>query len=978
MNLENTGGQDLTGIELTDDLDTIFSGAYDAFIPSTAGTTTGGITALDASATIVTDTGTAIGTLSTNSTFDGGTDTNLFATNTAVLNPGDEISVTYTILVEPNTTGASVDFTNAVDATATDAFDLDTTDNATSAAVTIAPAPDPEMTLTKVADIDTNVQPGQTVTYTYTVENTGGVNIDNVTVSDVHGGMGLLSAIAGEAGDASNSTDSSDATTNDGTWDILAPGDIVTFESTYVVNAFDVLAGSTVSNLATATGNPASGTLTDPTATEIITVAGTARPALAPGTCGAFEAEGFLVTPGGPTTERNIDWLSGATGPTPYDPYTFMPEVTRNAATGVISFFQTSVDGTASGAFLPSGATITSAGDGLTSALASAAPNVSEIWRIAARVEGVPGTTETITIQNGGAQEHSAYWQTDSSGAIINTNSSVNPLHDDGWLFGAQTTIPGGDDISYTIDVTYPSDGIVIINFAMFDATGGFGGPTFDGYECPEPELTIGKIADVTTNVAAGDTVTYTYTVENTGNVDVADVTVTDVHSGTGTLSPITIDTLTNTSTNSSDDGADNDVDVLAPGDSVTFEATYTVTQADIDEAADITNTATATGDPLVGDLTDPTATETVDVEDIAPALDIDKPAPALSTDADGDGVPSIGDTLTYTITATNTGNVALTGVQIVDTLITPSTENCGTLAVGGTCQLVGTYLITPNDIGEQIDNTATASSNETPDVTDFVETPIEPPAPSLELIKAADTSGLSTPLALGDTITYTFTVENTGDVILANVAPVDTLTLGTTGTGAAAFLTTGPTLVASSDPNSNGLLDVGETFEYTATFDLTQAAIDAGGVQNTAVSTGTVVDDAGTVLPVDPVSDMSDNDSSGDGTDGGVGGTGDDPTVVTFATTPALGIVKSTPVNADEDGSTTVSIGDTLSYTITVTNTGNVTQSNVVVSDPMLVNDRTTTCASVPVGGTCTLTGDYVVTMACLLYTSPSPRDRG
>ena len=238
----------------------------------------------------------------------------------------------------------------------------------------------------------------------------------------------------------------------------------------------------------------------------------------------------------------------------------------------------------------------------------------------------------------------------------------------------------------------------------MFDATGGFGGPTFDDYECPEPELTIAKVADVTTNVAVGDTVTYTYTVENTGNVDVADVTVTDAHSGDGTLSAITIDMLANTSTNSSDDGADNDVDVLAPGDSVTFEATYTVTQADIDAAADITNTATATGDPLVGDLTDPTATETVDVEDIAPALDIDKPAPALSTDADGDGVPSIGDTLTYTITATNTGNVALTGVQIVDTLIMPSTENCGTLAVGGTCQLVGTYLITPNDIGEQID----------------------------------------------------------------------------------------------------------------------------------------------------------------------------------------------------------------------------------------------------------------------------------
>ena len=104
ITIENTGDQVLTGVQLTDDLDTIFSGAYDAFIPSTTATTTGGVTAIDAAATIVTDTGSAIGTISTNTAFDGGTDTNIFATNTASLDPGDEISVTYTMHIEPNTT----------------------------------------------------------------------------------------------------------------------------------------------------------------------------------------------------------------------------------------------------------------------------------------------------------------------------------------------------------------------------------------------------------------------------------------------------------------------------------------------------------------------------------------------------------------------------------------------------------------------------------------------------------------------------------------------------------------------------------------------------------------------------------------------------------------------------------------------------------------------------------------------------------
>ena len=79
----------------------------------------------------------------------------------------------------------------------------------------------------------------------------------------------------------------------------------------------------------------------------------------------------------------------------------------------------------------------------------------------------------------------------------------------------------------------------------------------------------------------------------------------------------------------------------------------------------------------------------------------------------------------------------------------------------------------------------------------------------------------------------------------------------------------------------------------------------------------------------------------------------------------PALDIVKTLTNNADGDGSGSVSIGDVLTYTIVATNSGNFDQTDVVVSDPMLVNDSTVTCASVAVGGTCTLTGDYVVTMA-------------
>ena len=48
----------------------------------------------------------------------------------------------------------------------------------------------------------------------------------------------------------------------------------------------------------------------------------------------------------------------------------------------------------------------------------------------------------------------------------------------------------------------------------------------------------------------------------------------------------------------------------------------------------------------------------------------------------------------------------------------------------------------------------------------------------------------------------------------------------------------------------------------------------------------------------------------------------------------PALDIVKTLTNNADEDSSGTVSIGDTLTYTIVATNDGNITQNNVDVTD--------------------------------------------
>ena len=180
------------------------------------------------------------------------------------------------------------------------------------------------------------------------------------------------------------------------------------------------------------------------------------------------------------------------------------------------------------------------------------------------------------------------------------------------------------------------------------------------------PDLAITKSAaapDVTggadaANADAGDTITYTYTVTNNGNVSMSNVTPIDTgptfdgESGTGTLGAFTLATGTLP---------------LAPGASATFEAIYTLSAADVFNAAGVadavSNIATVSGETPGGTpFTDPdpsnTATTTIPAY---PELTIAKTSSTA-------GPVNVNDTITYTYTVTNSGNVAITDVSITDT----------------------------------------------------------------------------------------------------------------------------------------------------------------------------------------------------------------------------------------------------------------------------------------------------------------------
>ena len=92
----------------------------------------------------------------------------------------------------------------------------------------------------------------------------------------------------------------------------------------------------------------------------------------------------------------------------------------------------------------------------------------------------------------------------------------------------------------------------------------------------------------------------------------------------------------------------------------------YVVQSSDL--GSDLQNVATVTLDQNPPG----TMTDTSEVIIGSPAINLVKSTPTLG-DSDGDGVITLGDTLYYSITATNTGSSNLSDVVVSDALLTPS-----------------------------------------------------------------------------------------------------------------------------------------------------------------------------------------------------------------------------------------------------------------------------------------------------------------
>ena len=126
-------------------------------------------------------------------------------------------------------------------------------------------------------------------------------------------------------------------------------------------------------------------------------------------------------------------------------------------------------------------------------------------------------------------------------------------------------------------------------------------------------------------------------------------------------------------------------------------------------------------------EVTAGSVTVTITDDDTAsPSLDLSLPVPT-NNDADDSGDVTLNDVLTYTATATNDGNVPLSGVTLSDLLVDEDGHVCDSLDIGEQCQLTGTHTVVQTDVDAGVvANTVTAEATElTTEVTASQQTPV-------------------------------------------------------------------------------------------------------------------------------------------------------------------------------------------------------------------------------------------------------------
>jgi len=340
---------------------------------------------------------------------------------------------------------------------------------------------------------------------------------------------------------------------------------------------------------------------------------------------------------------------------------------------------------------------------------------------------------------------------------------------------------------------------------------------------------------------------------------------------------------------------------------------------------------------------------------------------PLADLSVTGNGAPNpvtVGNDLTYSLTATNNGPDDLTAVTLTDTLPPGMTFGSATPSQGSPCLESGgvvtcglgpvlngnnatvTIVTTPTSSGNRV-NTVMVSADvaDPPDPNDSnnsitINTTVQsnsPPPPS----KSADVVMAMTdnpdPVTVGSHLTYVLTVTNNGPDPSTNTTVNDTLAPGLSFVSASATQgsCSGTGIVSCS------LGTINASANATVTLVVTPSA--AGTINNTAHVTGSVSDSIGS------------NNSATAGT------------VVSAPPPPSADLAILMTDSPDP-----VSAGNNLTYTITVTNNGPDPATNTTVTDSL--PSGVTVVSSTTSQGSCSGTGTVTCDLGDLSNGADAP----
>ncbi|PQB04807.1 DUF7507 domain-containing protein [Aureitalea marina] len=433
-------------------------------------------------------------------------------------------------------------------------------------------------------------------------------------------------------------------------------------------------------------------------------------------------------------------------------------------------------------------------------------------------------------------------------------------------------------------------------------------------------------------DLVAGDQIDYEFSLTNTGDLPIFDIDLMDPLIPELSALPFA--------------GDESDPGILNPGERWYFRGSYVLSQEDLDRGY-AENTAFSSGTSAQGRLESVSNTvqsmlcSTGEIALVKKDL-LDQSAPC----------PLPGQKIGYEFTVVNTGQVTLSEVALSDPMlggeisgpISGDVNQDGQLNVDEQWTYEARYSLSQEDIDygavvnqasviaktpnftEVNDESGTSLQTDDPTITDICQ------QAAVVLVMTSEYNQTEACSQVGEPIAFSLQLSNTGNQSMSNVVVNDPLLGGELA---------GPD---SGDTDSDGLLNIDETWIYTATYTITQDDIEVGTVTNQATVTATAPDQ--TVV----------GDISGSTVDT------DEVTVTDLCQDPSIALIKTVSLlDLNENGC--ADPGETLQYNFRLANTGNVTLFEVSINDPLAAVNGEAISLLVGEENSSNFTADYVIT---------------